>query len=599
MALIPSQTPHIGSNPQPSPQPNQQTPLDVINVLSQAPPIKDAFINRTAFNPDTYSDDFKDLIGYMEGARVTVVYYTRTVTAEDRRTDAMDVSTARNAIHQTYTCISNFEITLADQLQFTYDNQSTEATISGEAFIYPGLNPNVGDIFLYTLTDGKIARFVVGSVSPLSMRQLRTYKITFTARDFATSDNIQQLNDQSIEFATFDKATYMTGQSTLLLSDTYTQLVTLRQMRSVIAKYYYSVFFDTSASAILSRENLYDPYLTKFLSSKISFKDVTARSIQLPINDFIFQNTIWGRMLEKYNATCDGLYAAYRVDVGLKRYNDVYITGLLNLPTLSIDDQSWINPDGTINNSTKDTPWNCDATYIPPGQPTYVFSLNFYTQNTVAMTPLEALVYNTIKTRQIADVDGLINNYINVYRSIPIDAQFYQIPLILFLIDVGIDTIQRSDENAQEYAPQPICNMIDMCATRTSFTICQDKDIVEILHYVDAYIAEAKFSAEHREDVRLYLKKVLFFRQKLYPLFNRILNRHPEWREAYTGKSTMAALMTELAAKIGWNLTSTEALEQEQKNFVVGNGAPIMRESMTPEERLAALRKVEQVIYDV
>ena len=436
MALIPRE----GSNAPITQQQNQQTPTDVTNILDQAPFIKNALVNRTAFNPDTYNDEFKFLQGYLEGARVNVTYFLRNTGQDDRRTDSIDVSTTRNTIHQNYTCINDFEITLTDGILMNYDENSTEANITGQAMLYPGVNPNLGDVFIFTLTDGKFAECVVDTVKPMSMRQLRNHEITFNVRNFATQETVQLLIDSSTAITYFDKTVYFSGTSTLLYADSYNQLITLRQMRSILAKYYYTIFYDETAAAIMSNDGLYDPYLTKFLTSKISFDEVCVRPTQLPIDTARFRCSLWGRLLDRFNASVSGLFASYQVNVGFKKYTDVYITGLLNKPILSLDWGSTVNSDGTVNNLNDTESWRCPNEYIPPGEPIYVFTTNFYTGNTASMTLLEELVYIGITQRTVTDINAFIN-LLNQYMSLSQNAQFYTLPLYIFLIDLAIETI--------------------------------------------------------------------------------------------------------------------------------------------------------------
>jgi hypothetical protein len=440
MALVP----RTGSNPAPVSQPDQQTPLDLANVLEQAPYIRNALVQRTSFNPDTFQDEFKSLLGYQEGARVNVTYFLRNAPPGDRRTDAMDISTVRNIIHQTYTCINNFEITLTDGIQMTYDQGATETNVTGEAIIYHGINPNIGDVLLLTLTDGKVAQCAVSSVEPMSIRQLRQHKITFFVTAFANDTDIQLLIDASTAITYFDKTTFMSGESTLLLADSYTQLLTLRQMRTVIAKYYFSNFYNQTAAAILAPDGRYDAYMNKFLSSKISFQDVKRRSLQHPIDEFLYNNTIWGRMVDIYDASITGLFGLFTVALDAKYYTDVTITSLLNRPMVTVVWDSTINPDGTwnVNNPTPD--WHDPNQLTPAGTPVYVFSAAFYSGTVDTMSPLELVVYNAIINRSVTDVNGLINNYINTFRTLTKDQQYYMIPIYFFLIDLAIQTVQQN-----------------------------------------------------------------------------------------------------------------------------------------------------------
>jgi hypothetical protein len=442
-------TPRSGSIVAPSVQTDSQSKIDVTDVLNQPPFIQDITRDRTAFNPITFSDEFSALQGYVYGSRVTCIYFWRQVLFDNRQSDAIDFSNVRNLINQNYICINNYEITIITEIEMIYNEAISETTINAEAVLYPGLTPNLADVFTFALSNGQYALCKITATEPLSIRQGRMHKIKFTVQKYASAPDVQILVDSSVRQVEFDKETYLTQAYTLLESSDYNYLLTLRTLRPILIKYYYSNFYNSGTASVMGPTpdtlGTYDPYLNKFLNAKISIEDTVVRSTQLPVKPNIYARTIWSRLLDRNNTAVADLWTQWVSQIKLKHYTDVYINGLLNKYTVNM-----------IGNSTAANV-TANPTEFDQGD-NYVFSQNFYSGNVTDMTALEALVYSVIQTKSIpctvgntSGVFALINIYLNTYQSLSLDDAYYLIPIYLYLLDTGISTLTHGSKGINAF----------------------------------------------------------------------------------------------------------------------------------------------------
>ena len=244
--------------------------------------VEDTFVNKTALNPKTYAEEFNLLQRYTSGSRISVTYFMRATTVGGLlRSDSIDPSSLRSPVQTSYTEIKNFEIVILGKgLQSEFNQESRETKITGEALLYPGMRPNVGDLFITPIGDSVYGIFQIMDITRLTYRQGSNHRIVFFLREYATDDGVNVIRQSVTKTLWFDKETYLGDATTLLKEESYFCLKTLRQMRSILIRYYYNTFFDKRLGSITSPTGIYDPYLVSYLTSKISIRDSTVRPLQ-------------------------------------------------------------------------------------------------------------------------------------------------------------------------------------------------------------------------------------------------------------------------------------------------------------------------------
>lgn len=119
------------------------------------------------------------------------------------------------------------------------------------------------------------------------------------------------------------------------------------------------------------------------------------------------------------------------------------------------------------------------------------------------------------------------------------------------------------DSNSMQRSAITIAKMVELFTSKSSFIIVNDMDVIEILHQIDAYIAEVYPLKDRDEAVDKYIERILLLRDRIYFLFRRILNLHPQWKESYQDQVGVFSVMAELYRSIGVNIELPESLMED------------------------------------
>lgn len=241
------------------------------NTITTA--VKDTFINRTAIADRSYPEVFGTLISYVDGIQAIVEYFKKREPFINKQSIDTSLSLERSSVHTSYDLIHNFEIVFKDQLNVEIDPETTETAISGEAIIYPGFNPNPGDVFYFNMPDDKVGVFVLDQVTPLTIFRGTHFSVNFHM--YAYLDDIidNKLRESVVGELYFDKQSYFSDEVALLTDVSYNQLQQLTASRQALIRLIISKFYDVNYKTI-RYDGIYDPFVVEFLLSNISVKDV-------------------------------------------------------------------------------------------------------------------------------------------------------------------------------------------------------------------------------------------------------------------------------------------------------------------------------------
>jgi hypothetical protein len=376
--------------------------------------ISNTFSTRTALNIDQYENTFRDLMTYVEGIPVTVTYYHVNQPEQDIRTSPADIQPMGNPVHKDFTKILHFEMRLQDSLQPTFNPEDNSFDLNGEAVVYPGFEPNVGDQFLMQLDDGNVGEFKVNDKTPMTYRQNRCYKIGFEILNLATDLIIRRLDSGVRETFIFEKVSYPGNDTyTLLKEQTYLDVMSFEQIRAALIKLYIRKFFNEDWRAFVRPDGVYDPYVGEFMKKLLTYKEVKMRPQQ------IF------RRLQDYD---DSIWYQFKTDI-LETFSLIvpkFKKKYLAANALAVDHTALINR------------W-----YIaldPEGEEYYVLSNAFYTRNKDSMTPLERILYTYITDRAINPTEVL--TLVKDTQHMSDMMMFYTYPIYIELANVAINTLR-------------------------------------------------------------------------------------------------------------------------------------------------------------
>lgn len=405
--------------------PNSQSDL-----LNNMPFVTDVNLNKFAIDSTAYPNTTKMIVGFMRGKRVLVTYYRGLKQgSSNMRTNIADYPTSRNVLDNEYSKILNLEITLPKDLDFVANPENASIDVSGEAMLYPNMNPSNGDIFTMGLGDGRVGVFQVSSVQPMSWRSDTIFAIKFTLQSFMGSEDIDPIEGSVVETFVFQKENYLGNTVSLLKESTYLNLETIKAFRSNILKFYHNQFFNSDLCSYFRPDGIYDPHMVKFLSTKITLSDIPVRPKLLTGSmNREFKETVLGRLHDRFNTSLKGIASQFRVVPYKNSRMGVFTTELSGYSLVSTE----IGLDG--------------YSY-------YIFSNNFYNEDLVNMSEEEKMFHTAIKERKSGDLSALITEYLEPVFNLEPDEQFYKIPLYVHLIDMALQSQYREiDAPSMNYA---------------------------------------------------------------------------------------------------------------------------------------------------
>ena len=87
---------------------------------------------------------------------------------------------------QQYNLIKDMEVRLQGDFSFSPNDETAGRLVTGEFIMYPGIVPNIGDMFLADAGDGRRGVFTFTKATPLSYYQQTCYSVQFQL--LATND---------------------------------------------------------------------------------------------------------------------------------------------------------------------------------------------------------------------------------------------------------------------------------------------------------------------------------------------------------------------------------------------------------------------------
>ena len=412
-------TPLSGSSSTTS-TPTSHPPQTNTDKVAQAPFIRDPNLNRYAIDTTQYLSATKALIGFGKGKRVPVTYY-RLLKAggSNIRSNIADQPTMRNVLNTEYQKIKNLEITLPKGFDFQSNQDQASGSITGSAMMYPGMNPNIGDLFTCGVGDGRVGLCIISSVDIHSWLQDRIYTVTFVVKQFV-DPSVQDPIDGAVTLVSvFSKTNYLGGTSALLSEQTYTQLNHIRQLRSSLCKMFHASFFDDGLNSYVRPDGVYDPWVVLFMTNKVRMDDVFIRpKALLGRAPDLYRKTLWSRLEDAGQTSLYGLSPCFQLTTQDESDWGVYLSELVN--------RSVVMPSADLDHD-----------------PYYLFTKDFWTGQTTKMSAEELLVYTAITQRTIGSLSVLVSNYLDLITTWDRPTQFYHVPIMLHLIDMALQSQYR------------------------------------------------------------------------------------------------------------------------------------------------------------
>jgi len=326
----------------------------LITTKDIATSVKDTFINRTAIAPETYPSIFGTLLQYTKGVPIIVEYFKKRAPYINNQTIDTSFSLERAGVQYSFDLIHNLEIRIDEQLDIKIDQDTTETVVNGVGILYPGLNPNPGDVFLLKLPDNNIGVFLVNLTEPLSIYRGTHYQINFHLLGNLTTEMDTKLRSAVSDEMWFDKQSFFNDEVTLLKDTSYNQLNALLKYRKSIISRISNQFYNLTEKTIVRPDKVFDMHLVEYLRNKISVNDTRRDICQIPSPYLdMFDNCIWKTFLTQdvsilsLTGYCLVHYQQFLFDTNMSNIDHFKLT-MLTGPKASLGSDQGTFADGNL-----------------------------------------------------------------------------------------------------------------------------------------------------------------------------------------------------------------------------------------------------------
>lgn len=213
------------------------------------------------------------LLMHIEGSSWSVDYYSQ-VLARDSATAGQGLGTA--AINQQYRLLKTMDVKVTSPLSSDQDNDTKEMTVSGSATIYPFLVPNIGDMFLASINDGREGLFQVTSTERMSIMREACHRIDYVMIDYSTEARRADLTAKVVQTFKFERDFLKHGQNPMMFESDYDHFTYLRDNYQFILETWFRRFFSSEFSTLTvpdQANSTYDPFLTRAVLNQFSTND--------------------------------------------------------------------------------------------------------------------------------------------------------------------------------------------------------------------------------------------------------------------------------------------------------------------------------------
>lgn len=402
----------------------------------------------------------QSMLTHIQGSPWTVNYY-RQMLGSDSELSPQQME--KHAVYQQYMLIADLELRVTSPLDSSQRQEGNSFDVNGEAYVYPPLVPNKGDMFLADVGDGREGVFAVTGAERLTILKESCFRITYTLVDWSTDERRKDFDNKTVKRTHFVKRLLTHGQDPIVVDETYHEYLSFDQYANNLFVQFFSEFYDKATSTLIvpDQENsTYDPFLTKTMAMCFNTTDhpmmrqlhqysveIAGKEIPKTVWDCVVQGNLnllpmttqTMTLLESYHfgsrPQLEGIYYSnVHVVVYPLDQSDVQVMKGLVTGTLSVTDLRHrlrtpsLGRIGTVKEGQRQTPL-IHPTNIDDF---YVLSEAFYYQDREGMSVLERLLSDALNGQSIdhMHLSELCQNATYWGRV----ERFYYIPLLLVLL---------------------------------------------------------------------------------------------------------------------------------------------------------------------
>lgn len=390
-------------------------------------------------------------------------------------------------VYQQYRLIKDFELKVTTALTSSQDPDSNTMKLTGAANVYPFLIPNVGDMFIADVGDGREGIFRVTETERRSIFKDTCYSVQYDLVAIADKTRSDDLYSKVQQDFVFVKDFLQHGQNPMLKPADFEVAKRLETRFHELAELYFTSYVSREyRTLVLPQQDqpTYDHFLAKVLPKLFSTWDATElrnmRVMNLDDDQAMRSITIWDALVEKNprrlkQASKQTKLVSARLFTRDPMLEGIFWSGLryvvypvdptqtVNLDPLRMDKigmtiqelQEYEQPAPELVNAlttvrtladligdpTLDELPYGDSPMIRPvlGDGYYVLSQNFYDRITLNQSKLEMAVWDYLNDKPVDR--ALLLAFCETFHSWGTLERFYYMPIVLLLIKSSIRSL--------------------------------------------------------------------------------------------------------------------------------------------------------------
>lgn len=243
------------------------------------------------------------LLQYVDGSAWEVTYYSQIL---GRDSEPGPWAIDRSATDQQYVRISNMELKVTSPLTASEEEPGRSHNVSGTATVYPTHKPNIGDMFVADIGDGRLVVFAVDDVQRKTYMKDSYSEITYSVVDYVDSrpEITSDLNRKTQKRTVFMREFLQWGQNPLLLEGEFADLMEMKKIYRNLVNFYFKDFFSVQYKTLLipnQKRVAYDPFVTNTMLELVTSDEVQlinqARRVVVSANRNTDSYTLWDAVM--------------------------------------------------------------------------------------------------------------------------------------------------------------------------------------------------------------------------------------------------------------------------------------------------------------
>ena len=249
---------------------------------------------------DTQVNPISNVMMYVEGMSWEVDYYSQALGGDQVQSGQQ---VGGQPVFQQYTLVKGLEVKVSSPLDSSIE-ENQEFTRVGTAIVYAGLIPNIADMMVAQIGDGKLGVMEVTAVTRRSHMGGAVYEISYKVIDFFTDARKLDFESKVVRTFYFDQARIATSSNGLLTDTESTSIIDTESVIKDLLKGYMKTFYNDSLSTLVVPDSyLYDPHVNNVIIRMFQGKGMKSIRQLTPLvksDDTIFTSLLRGRGITRW-----------------------------------------------------------------------------------------------------------------------------------------------------------------------------------------------------------------------------------------------------------------------------------------------------------